>query len=521
MIRNSTSPSKGGQNQLLLWSALALLALLLHGLMFKFVIDDAFISFRYAKNLVDGHGLVFNPGYKVEGYSNLSWVLLSALGQKLGIPALLFSRIAGTLSMAGLLLLLPDLATRLLDRGTDQITTARNRHSGIAAQFLVASSGAMACWMLAGLETPLFAFLVVWGWHSALRRRPVLAGVIGLLLVLTRPEGLALGLIYSVWSTLPSGKLNGVGSRRFLRWAGLVIFVVGTAAFFLWRHSYFGYWLPNTYYAKTGDLAGQLKTGGPYTLRFLLFYALPLVAVSVIAIFRRGLNVERTGDTALSLGLVLFWLSYTTVIGGDMLGMFRFMVPILPVMTTLTITVLAGCGWMSRQKIAAMVTIVLALTLLPASFVGKERRLASIHMSQANLGGWILAGDALAAKLPAGSTLALGPAGYIPWITNLESWDFYGLVDPDIAHKEMSFSSGYAGHEKFDAAAILKRKPDIIFIGNVDVTDGPRLGSLVVLDREVSLTSHPDFKVNYMPFSMDIGGGKHLQFFIKRNPTSK
>ena len=40
-----------------------------------FLTDDAFISFRYARNLLEGHGLVFNPGERVEGYSNFLWVL--------------------------------------------------------------------------------------------------------------------------------------------------------------------------------------------------------------------------------------------------------------------------------------------------------------------------------------------------------------------------------------------------------------------------------------------------------------
>jgi hypothetical protein len=42
--------------------------------------DDAYISFRYAQNLVEGHGLVYNPGERVQGYSNLLYTLLSALG---------------------------------------------------------------------------------------------------------------------------------------------------------------------------------------------------------------------------------------------------------------------------------------------------------------------------------------------------------------------------------------------------------------------------------------------------------
>ncbi len=49
-----------------------------------FLTDDAFISFRYVRNLIEGHGLVFNPGERVEGYTNFLWVLeLAALGRRL------------------------------------------------------------------------------------------------------------------------------------------------------------------------------------------------------------------------------------------------------------------------------------------------------------------------------------------------------------------------------------------------------------------------------------------------------
>ena len=40
-----------------------------------FLTDDAFISFRYVRNLLEGHGLVFNPGEYVEGYTNFLWIL--------------------------------------------------------------------------------------------------------------------------------------------------------------------------------------------------------------------------------------------------------------------------------------------------------------------------------------------------------------------------------------------------------------------------------------------------------------
>src|SRR6266404_6223228 len=73
----------------LAWGVLLLCAVLL-ALRFRYhTCDDAFISFRYARNLVEGHGLVFNPGERVEGYTNFVWVLLAALFMKIGIDPVL------------------------------------------------------------------------------------------------------------------------------------------------------------------------------------------------------------------------------------------------------------------------------------------------------------------------------------------------------------------------------------------------------------------------------------------------
>lgn len=40
--------------------------------------DDAFISLRYADRLLNGHGLTWTDGQRVEGYSNILWILLIA-----------------------------------------------------------------------------------------------------------------------------------------------------------------------------------------------------------------------------------------------------------------------------------------------------------------------------------------------------------------------------------------------------------------------------------------------------------
>ena len=70
------------------------------------IADDAFISLRYAENLLAGHGLCWNPGERVEGYSNLSWVLSSAVLMALGVDPITAVRALALASSAATLLLL-------------------------------------------------------------------------------------------------------------------------------------------------------------------------------------------------------------------------------------------------------------------------------------------------------------------------------------------------------------------------------------------------------------------------------
>jgi len=78
--------------------------------------EDAFISFRYASNLIQGHGLVYNVGERVEGYTNFLWTLLLAGGMALGADPVPLSRFLG-IGFALVLLLTVFVVGRRRDRG--------------------------------------------------------------------------------------------------------------------------------------------------------------------------------------------------------------------------------------------------------------------------------------------------------------------------------------------------------------------------------------------------------------------
>jgi arabinofuranosyltransferase len=132
----------------LLWLPYALLVW-----RFWFVTEDAFISFRYARNLALGHGLRYHLGHAapVEGYSNFLWLILAACIERLGEDAALWMPILSTLCGTLLLFLLFDWLGR--------------RQGG---ELLVAGLGTLALgctppfalWSSGGLETVPFALLV-------------------------------------------------------------------------------------------------------------------------------------------------------------------------------------------------------------------------------------------------------------------------------------------------------------------------------------------------------------------------
>ena len=493
-------------------AALAVALLLVHALWFRFAIDDAWISFRYARSLLAGHGLVFNPGDPVEGYSNLLWVLLTAAGMAAGLDPLLWSRIMGFVAVAATALLLPRAVVQLAagaDRGPPEAGRHAPRglpHRAEAAVWLAAACGPLACWSLAGLETPLFGLLIVLAWSAALARRALAAGIFGVLLALTRPEGSALGLAFAAWAAL-----SPRAGRR--RWIGAVLVVAGTGAHLLWRHATYGEWLPNTFFAKTGDVMGQVRTGVPYVAWFLPPYVLPWVILPSLVAPGWRRRLWRSIEWRRSLAVIGGWIAYTLVIGGDMLGMFRMFAPILPLViacgTTALITTPARPA---PGRWAAALALLMVASLVP-SFVGRERQLVTDHMSLYNLGGWRLAAEGLARTLPDGTTIALSPVGYIAYRTGFVAYDLLGITDRHIAHRRMPFAIGYAGHEKHDGAYILSRRPDYLLLGNVDVTDQPRQSPIPPDASEVDIFENPIFRSRYAPVFIPLPEGKFLNCY--------
>ncbi len=130
-----------------------------------YTVDDAYISFRYAENLVDGHGLVYNVGERVEGFTNLLWTLVLAAAYAAGGSTLLASKVLGVLGATGAIVLAFAFATRMYreDSLAQNIDASRAFPPLCLSTWALATSSAFLSHSVIGLETGSFAFLAMWG----------------------------------------------------------------------------------------------------------------------------------------------------------------------------------------------------------------------------------------------------------------------------------------------------------------------------------------------------------------------
>jgi len=297
---------------------LGTLALLIaHARVYRFLTDDAFISFRYARNLSHGLGLVFNPGpERVEGYTNFLWVLLLAGLDRVGLRP---ESAAPLLSLAATVALWALVAREAL-----------RRPASAAAPWLVlipalalAVTRSVAVWSSSGLETRLFELLIVaaaFRWKSEVERQdegtptvPFAALLMGLA-VWTRPDGMLMGLAAIGGALLWLARRGHFDARRFTLM--ILPFLVLVAAQLMFRLAYYHEWLPNTYYAKIGGRlwwSAGLRYVGAFALEYALWLWLPLVVLGARRRVREGHGLE----PLIACSILLPHALYVIAIGGD------------------------------------------------------------------------------------------------------------------------------------------------------------------------------------------------------------
>ena len=487
---------------------------------FHYMPDDAYIGMRYAKNLSGGEGLVFNPGERVEGYTNFLWVIILAAAAKAGIPLVNGARILSLIFSAGTLLLAWRICEAVI---TGQEKKTAGRSVTIAAPLILAASAPFVTWALSGTEIPLFTFLLTAGMlllTTGRGPRPVFA--LFAVLTLVRPEGAAYYILAAALLVVRGEKPLRVAAE------GLLMAVLLLAPYLAWKIYYFGGLLPNTFYAKTGAPAVQFRNGLAYTLRFAAWYAwLPAAAIFFMRAGRRhdddtGRNADKGhggnyGRIIVPLSVIgLNWI-IVTILGGDWMPMYRLLVPGLPAIAVMAAAAIPRAAMLQTAgqkdrgifwKSAAVAVIFASVAMAPGSsgYENLKRERLAVRAF-----GWV--GEILGDRLPEGTSLGCGSTGAVGYFSGLPIIDILGLTEPEIA-RNGKIVSDQPGHMKALGSHVLDREPDLLLLGNIQVHRGRRpedLGRIKVQERDIILD--PRFSNDYEFTNLPVGGGFFLSCY--------
>lgn len=444
------------------WFAFAIAATILiaHALRYLPLFDDdAFISLRYADRLINGHGLTWTDGPRVEGYSNLLWILLIAAMGHFGVDLVVAARCLGILFSIGAI------AAVGLSRPRDEVRSLPLLIGLLVLPLCIP----IAVWSIAGLEQPLIACLLAWSiafvriaQDRQFSKQHIAASSILLgLLCLTRPDSplLAAAVIISMSLAKGTGKERRVAALGLS--IGPAIAIVGQQIF---RVAYYGHWVPNPALVKIAPSARHFKDGLEYvTGGFAAIWPIALLAVIALAINLRDARL-RSRHYPLVLVLVV-WSAWLVFVGGDIFAAWRQFVPLVVVIAFILTD--AACQiWQRLQSLAARAAVSI---LFIATFAGnlwtQSRDYANQRaLSQHSEWHGRTVGRMLKRTFGECSPLiAVDAAGSVPFWSRLPSLDMLGLNDEYIPrHPPRDFGKGFVGHELGDGAYVLSQRPDLI-----------------------------------------------------------
>lgn len=441
---------------------------------YAFVCDDAFITWRYSRNLALGNGPRYNlgDGLPVEGYSDFLWMLIGAMVEAVGLPPW---QVIPWISAATGAALIVGVYALLRREGVAELPA-------FAAGLSMSTAPAFAVWSTSGLETMPQAFLMFAAFALLAsgndRRSAILAGCVALDLALIRTEGIAWALVIAVIGTGVRAARGNEWRRSLATYLGVLI--LPFAAYFAWRASYYQSWVANTAKAKVHLEPVTLQRGLMYVALYVATTLAPLALLPAIPAALLGRQRALAAGAAL---LAIAVPAYAVVVSGDYMTWFRILVPGLPFAAV--VLGLAGQHLLDqgmRPALLGTLTIVLtAVGLLPGFDVHlvpeRTREALSIReklgffrtenqqweaMNQ-HVVAWKEKGEALKRYAEPGDRYVAAAIGATGYFSDLYIYDRNGLVNREVAELPWSGELRSPGHDKVvDRSFFFDKKPEIL-----------------------------------------------------------
>lgn len=446
--------------------------------------DDAFISFRYANNLLLGNGLVYNVGENVQGYTNFLWILLLATLKMFNLDYTFSALFLNVLSYLLVVYTFYLIAKREYNNSNEKI---------ILSTLLFASSPNLLIWSIGGgLEGPLFTFLCLislFHFFTCKSNLNLILGVIfAVLATLTRPEGFLFflfGLSYLLINN-KSKKSPHVFVFLFLSYLLLL------TPYLIWLFWYYGDIIPNTFHAKVSSNFAQLREGFRYSYRFFMS-----ISLSSLFLFLAVKDYKALSNfTKYCTNIFIVSLIYIIIIGGDFMFSYRFFIPIMPylvfVITSSILNLLQNPISEGNKKIKSrfvfVMFLIISFNLLSVSFLHKTE-IKNYMM----IGNGKITANYFNNNFPQNKTIALSAIGAFGFYSKMKILDVLGLTNKKIALSKVSNNSdSLYSHNRSNAKYVIDSKPDIILFGM------PPGEELPVRYAEIEIYNNKFFREHYL-----------------------
>lgn len=469
-------------------------------------VDDAYISFRYARHAAAGDGWVFNPGERVEGYTNFLWTVMLAGAARVGWAIPTASVWLGVICVA--------LSCGLTFALARHVAVERGRRPVMAygSVLLLLVYPGFSYWAFAGMEGPLLTCLVTGFLLMAGRRwltwpQLLLTALLGAGAALTRWEAVLL------WPVAVLARLIGAeGNRRerFQRAGGLsALLILLFGGYYLWRLNYYGDPLPNTFYAKMGGallprIMGGIRYSGELGVNWLLPASLPVWLLG-----------KRGRWTLLLASALLVQIAYVTWTGGDHFPWLRFYLPVLPIAAILLSDTVAAAGARLGRFTAGGAVLIAAWVACIGAWIDYGNAVS--HRRWVH--DWFRVGQWVREEIPVDHCVAMAPVGVVPWVAADHVFiDMLGLTDRDIAHHGVYDPADPVGHRRSGPESLLKRKPEVVLGQAVLMRSEPTIKSASTASLRHSiraLYAREDFQSKY-EFRVARVGDAWLPYWILR-----